>query len=39
MSERPSVSVVLPAFNEEGGVAEVVTGLAAALKGADLSAW
>lgn len=39
MSEKPSVSVVLPAFNEEGGVAEVVTGLAAALKTADLAAW
>lgn len=39
MSEKPSVSVVLPAFNEEGGVADVVLGLAAALKAADLAAW
>lgn len=39
MSEKPSISVVLPAFNEEGGVADVVTGLAAALKAADLAAW
>lgn len=39
MNGRPSLSVVLPAFNEEGGVAEVVAGLAAALKGADLAAW
>lgn len=39
MSERPSVSVVLPAFNEEGAVADVVSGLAAALKAAGLAAW
>lgn len=39
MSDRPSVSVVLPAFNEEGGVGDVATGLAAALEGAGLSAW
>ncbi len=39
MSGKPSVSVVLPAFNEEGGVADVVSGLAAALKAADLAAW
>lgn len=38
MSERPSVSVVLPAFNEEGGVAEVVSGLLAALRAADVAA-
>lgn len=39
MSERPSVSVVLPAFNEEGAVGDVVSGLAAALKAAGLAAW